>query len=374
MRRRRFLRAASALLAAPALARADTDRPVEIGAAWRGPTRDSLQRAGVLRVDWTRREVAIRWAAHLPTRAHGLLAEADGSLLVVAVRPGRWLARYDATGALVRRLLIDDEPGARRFSGHVAASADGHWLYTTESDPRTLAGLVSVRDRRALARVAQWRTGGVDPHQLLVDRDGALVLANGGVPRGRDDRKLDLSAMDSSLVRIDAASGSLLGQWRLDDPRLSLRHLAWSRAPAQTRPLLGIALQAEHDDPLQRAGAPLLALWDGVSLQVPASPTDGDGYAGDIAPAPRGGFVVSSNRVGRALWWRPDQPDRFTLVAQLRQAYALASDARVGDAESPAVLVAAARGVGRWHPGSAGAMLAWPEPMALDNHWVTMPA
>jgi hypothetical protein len=34
------------------------------------------------------------------------------------------------------------------------------------------------------------------------------------------------------------------------------------------------------------------------------------------------------------------------------------------------VIVAAARGIARWHPTEAPAMAPWPAPMALDNHWI----
>ena len=50
--------------------------------------------------------------------------------------------------------------------------------------------------------------------------------------------------MNSSLVRLDGDTGALLGRWRLHDPRLRLRHLAGHPG----RKVLGIALQAEHDD------------------------------------------------------------------------------------------------------------------------------
>jgi hypothetical protein len=36
--------------------------------------------------------------------------------------------------------------------------------------------------------------------------------------------------------------------------------------------------------------------------------------------------------------------------------------------------MAAAKGIGRWHPQQPAAMLAWPAPMAFDNHWVVLQA
>ena len=51
--------------------------------------------------------------------------------------------------------------------------------------------------------------------------------------------------MDASLVALHPGNGELLGQWRLADPYLSMRHLAWDARHQR----LGIALQAEHPLP-----------------------------------------------------------------------------------------------------------------------------
>jgi hypothetical protein len=135
--------------------------------------------------------------------------------------------------------------------------------------------------------------------------------------------------MDPSLVRLHPHSGALLRQWRLDDPRQSIRHLAWSlpvaadvRGPARAS-LLGIALQAEHDDPARRRDAPLLALWDGQDLRLANRTVDGAGYAGDIAPGTGGSFIVSSQRSHEGLLWHPDAPERWIPIAKLTEPCAL---------------------------------------------------
>jgi hypothetical protein len=358
MRRRHFL--AALLAAGPVAARAaESAAPLLLGAAWRGPAETDPQFMGALAVDWLRGEIYVRYAVPLPGRAHGLLAEPDGGLLAVAARPGPWLLRCDGEGRVVRRLDIAAETGGRRFDGHVTPSADGAWLYTTETDPATGHGWVSVRERESLRKADEWSTQGIEPHQLLVGPAGRLFVANGGILRTPDGRKRDLDRMASSLVQLDPHNGALLGQWRLDDPRLSLRHLAWNG------PLLGVALQAEHEDPARRAQAPVLAVWDGQSLALPSADADAAGYAGDIAPAPGGGFVLSGQRAGNAVLWQPQAPTRLRRVAQLTEPCALAQ------AEG-GVVMAAGRGLGRWHPAQAGAMLRWPMPMALDNHWVVL--
>jgi hypothetical protein len=105
--------------------------------------------------------------------------------------------------------------------------------------------------------------------------------------------------MDSSLVRLDlAAGGALRGQWQLDDPRLSLRHLARARNGA-----IGVALQAEHDDPARRATAPLLAVWQGGALRaIDDNHPPAAGYGGDIAALGER-FFVSATRAGQLLSW-----------------------------------------------------------------------
>ena len=329
-----------------------------LGIAWRGTDKDSPYRVGLLEVDWAARRLRLAGDTVVPTRPHGMLAEAGGGMLAVALRPGRWLLRMDAQGRVTERLDIADETLPRRFGGHVVASADGQRLYTTETDTLTGRGRIGVRDARTLRKIDDWASGGVEPHQLLPDPEGHLVVANGGLWRDRDDRKVQLDRMDASLVRVHGLSGEPLGQWRLADPRLSVRHLAWDDTG-----LLGIALQAEHDRAEDKAAAPALAVWDGRTLNaVPG----GDGYAGDVTGVPGGGFVISNARRDTAWWWHPAAPQRLTEVAQLQRAYALAT--------GEGVLIAAARGLARWHPTEPAAMLPWPAPMALDNHMVALRA
>jgi hypothetical protein len=371
MKRRRFLLAAGTLAALPRLALAAGDaRRAMLGAAWRGPDKSDPYFAGALVADWETRRLDIRYAVPLPTRPHGLLAEADGGLLVVGVRPGTWLLRCDGTGAVTQQLRVDEEGTSARLNGHIVAGAKGDVLYTTETDLKTGRGRVGMRDRQTLRKLAEFDTHGIDPHQLLIDHEGHLMVANGGVPRTPADKKYDLQRMDSSLVRLDAGNGSLLRQWRLDDPRLSLRHLAWSRSPVDAGACLGIAIQAEHDDAARRAAAPILAILDGDRLSVPTRANDGIGYAGDIAAAYNGGFALSSNQAGLAQLWHPGAPDKMAALVKMEEAYALAS--WNGPGKGGGVVVATGLGLVRSHPTAAPVAIPWPKPMALDNHWVLL--
>lgn len=370
MNRRDFMMHMAAGAAAGLLPLAASASPagrVRVGASWRGPHPGDAAFAGVLEADWAARTLAICYALPLPTRPHGLIAEADGGLTICGVRPGEWLLRCDGEGRIVRQLRLDDE-GECRLAGHALVAADGERLFTTETDWRSGQGRIGVRDRATLKKLGEWATHGVDPHHLLRDGDGHMFVANGGVARTRDDKKLARDGMDSSLVRIDATSGERLGQWRLDDTRLSLRHMAWNRDPAEGDALLGIAMQAEHADAAARAAAPILAVFDGERLVVPTRRNDGVGYSGDIAPAHRGGFALSSHQPGVAQLWHPGIPEALQPIVKLENAYALAG--WHGPGRGGGVLVAAAPGLGRWHPDAPPALLPWPQPMVLDNHWV----
>lgn len=344
-------------------------RPVQrVATCWtlRGTSDANPQgdHVGIVEIDWTAGTLRLREPVPVPTRGHGLIALADGGFVAVATRPGRWLLRCDTQGQVMVRHGMDSDSPRRSFDGHASVSADGQWIYTVETDPATGQGWISVRELRTLARVAQFPSGGVDPHQMVLAPGGRLLVANGGILREPGGRKVRLDEMAPCLARIDPASGRIDGRWTLTDPRLSLRHMAWSNDDS---PLLGIALQAEHDDAGRRAEAPTLAIWDGQSLSLPCTDPQGGGYAGDIAAGPAGGFVISAQKLNRGLWWHPGQPRSYTRVAELTEPCAL-----VPGADGAGVMLQAARGVARWHLQEAGRLLTWPVALAPDNHAIAL--
>lgn len=371
MKRREFLKlsaAASVCAAGGRVLAATESNGARIAAAWRGPSSADTYFAGVLAADWASRRIVIQQAVQLPTRPHGLLPTADGGILVVGVRPATWMMRIDADGQVARQVAEADD---LRLNGHAIVSPAGDLVYTTETDFRSGRGRIGMRDASTLKKLDVWDSHGLEPHQLLVDRQGALLIANGGIPRTPTDKKFDLSRMESSLVRLDGRTGKLLRRWQLEDARLSLRHLAWSHLPGDDDPLLGIAMQAEHDAASQRLAAPVLAVLDGDNLLLPTQGNSaGAGYAGDIAAATGGGFVLSNNQTGAACLWRPADPEKLVPVVEMQEAYALASWA--GPRPGGGVLVATAPGLVRWHPAAKPLFLPWPQPMALDNHWAVI--
>lgn len=345
---------------------------LRLAAAWRGPRVGDPHQVGIVEVPaddvGTLRFAAVR---EVPSRPHGLLAMPDGGFVAVAFRGGDWLWRLDreARVAAHRRL---DRPGLQ-FSGHVVVAPDGAHLLATATEIATGTGWIAVHDAGDLSLQALWRSGGVEPHQLLVAADGGVLVGHGGLRRDAEGRRLVAVAPQASLDRLDARDGRPLGQWRLDDPALSIRHLAWDAADGG---MLGVALQAEHPDAARRRDAPAVAVWraDRGLAAVEASRGLG-GLAGDIAPAAgRDGWVFSQAAAASA-WVTASTGDGKTepavrQVAALREAGALATCP--ADAGAPPVAegtwIASARGLARWHPRWPPRLLAWPHPIAPDNH------
>lgn len=347
--RRRFVIASLLTCATPAWSAPKQASTPRFAAAWNDR---NGHRIGLL----ARRtgEMLPTASIEVPTRAHGLLMEAGGSLLAVARRPGDWMLRWHPGRSTPHWVWA--EPG-RAFNGHVISSADGKRLFTTETDLETGQGLIGVWDARSLEKVDEWPTHGIDAHMMLMEGD-TLLVANGGVPTQPETGRIkrNLHAMDSSLVRLHASGGALLGQWRLADRRLSLRHMARSGAR------VGIAMQAEHDAGTDRAAAPVLAIFENDRLLVPDAPSvpEAAGYAGDIA-AWNGGFALSAPHANAVLHWRPNagwsppislQEVCPILSADGRDLWAGGSMAALGAAADPHV------------------RLNLPAKLRLDNHWI----
>lgn len=298
----------------------------------------------------------------VPTRAHGLSRESSDVMLSVARRPGDWLLRWHLGGKPLTWCWV--EPG-RAFNGHALHSPDGLRVYTTETDLETGAGWIAVRDSRTLRKLQDWPTGGQDPHEMSwwPGAEGRrLIVANGGMATWPETgrQKVVLDQMDSSLAVIETERGRLDGQWRLADRRLSLRHLAWHRHGPL--PVLGIALQAEHDQPAEKAAAPVLALWDGKQLRTaPSDATPLAGYGGAISAIPEG-FAVSAPKAHAVGLWRAD--GQWIGAVSAAQACALAEEADrlwVGEQQ------------GAWQRTSAAITRIHGNPdVRLDNHWLVI--
>lgn len=355
---------------APHAAFAQANGSVHLAAAWEHQGRYHI---GLLSTrEGAGQALQIHASLEVPTRAHGLCVLPDGCVLATARRPGDWLVRWQPGQRTEPQWLWQE--GVRSFNGHVLASADGRQIYTTETDAETGASWITVRNARTLQTTAEWPTHGIDAHELIWDTRTAthsttptLIVANGGVPTAPETGRVkrDLDRMDSSLVRLDARTGRLLGQWRLHDPRLSLRHLAWSTDGAT----LGIALQAEHDDAATKNTAPVLALFDGTALRLAPTPEhiahSMHGYGGSIAATPAGWAVSCPRANGIATYtpqgeWRGlvPLPEVCPLAVRNGVLWAGGLGASLQNAQTATP---------QNHPHGPGLQGA-----RLDNHWVNV--
>jgi hypothetical protein len=223
----------------------------------------------------------------LPARGHAACAHPNRALAVAfARRPGRFAYALDcASGKVLHRLA---PPPDRQFNGHGAFSADGAVLMTSEVVATGSAGRIGLWDARSFARIGEWDSGGIGPHDIKLLPDGRLVVANGGIQTDPGDRsKLNLETMRPNLTLLDGGAISdqveLPRQYRQN----SIRHLAL--LPGK----VAFAMQWEGDP---AEPVPLLGLWQpGQPPQL--GPVDEArvmrGYAGSIAAA-RGRIAVTS--------------------------------------------------------------------------------
>lgn len=294
-------------------------------------------------------------------------------MLAVARRPGDWLLRWHPPSGRTQWRWTGED---RRFNGHLVASDDGTTLWTTETDLDTAQGRIGVREAKSLEAIDEWSTHGMDPHQLLVLPQavgplpcGTLMVANGGIPTlpetGRSKRAI--GRMDSSLVALHPGTGALLGRWRLRDPHLSLRHLAFD----PTSGMLGIALQAEHPDKAARAVAPVLAVWNGAALRVADDQPPLAGYGGDIAALPAvagGGFAVACPRVHALALFEPQalwrgaltHPEACALAVAGRRWWLAGGSGRAGLLRGHDIAAIGTPMLGTGETATLG----------FDNHWV----
>ena len=222
--RRSFLKSLAALGVLPfaTLARAD-GAPAFVAARMDGADAFSvavLDHAG-----------SVIFTEELDARAHDIALSPDRATAVVfARRPGRFALAIDLAGR--RKVASFAPPEDRHFYGHGLFSADGRLLYATENDWEGERGVLGIYDVGAgFVRIGEIDTGGIDPHEAFLMRDGrTIVVANGGIATHPDfDRvKLNLATMQPSLAYLDAATGDLIENVALPTTlhQLSLRHMA----------------------------------------------------------------------------------------------------------------------------------------------------
>ena len=244
------------------------------------------------------------FALPLPSRGHAAAAHPTQALAVAfARRPGTFAVVIDcAKGVEIARLT---PPPGRQFNGHGVFSADGNTLYTSEVVAETSQGRIGLWDATTFARIGEWDSGGIGPHDIKRMGD-TLIVANGGIQTDPNDRsKLNLETMRPNLTQL-SSTGQALAQAALPElPQNSIRHLAVS----QTQ--VAFAMQWEGDP---AEAVPLLGIWTpGASPILCHAPEEEafrmKGYAGSIAmttdhiaiTSPKGGVAMIFDAIGTHL-------------------------------------------------------------------------
>lgn len=161
-------------------------------------------------------------------RGHGLCQNpiTTDQVLMFSRRPGTHGMRLN-----IRTGLIDgtfQSQTDRYMQGHGCYSADGKWIYCTESSISTGEGKITVRDAETLEQVNEFNSYGIGPHEIKLMPDGyTLVVANGGLLTHPDSGRevLNLDTMRSSLTYIDSRTGTLSSEHFLTEKKASIRHL-----------------------------------------------------------------------------------------------------------------------------------------------------
>lgn len=147
--------------------------------------------------------------------------------------PGTHAVMFDIDGRAASMPLVAND--GRHFFGHGIFSRDGALLFASENDFDGGRGVIGVYDvARGLARIGEFKTAGIGPHDIVAMPDGRTAcVANGGILThpDYDGLKLNLDSMEPSLVYFDLATGDVVETVGLDKSlsRLSIRHLAVDR-------------------------------------------------------------------------------------------------------------------------------------------------
>jgi len=308
----------------------------------------------------------IAWSANAPARGHTVEASPDGRLLAFIERkPGAAITVY-ADGTVLRRIAA---PEGWHFDGHAVFSSDGRHLYATESRDGDQAGRIAVLRLDDAARIAEFSSGGIEPHELIwAVPDRVLAVGNGGLA----DRLATEGEADSSLTLLDAETGTMKCALRLDEDlvSLSIRHLVRTaqdeivfamqdQDPATDwRPLVGVVRLDGSMELLEMPRAELMKL---------------RGYCGSIAIDRTGTVAAATSPHGgyAALWNVPER--RYLGGVELRDGCGIAAAEQPGQflftsGSGTRLLIDAARGVtSRVLERPASGLPLW------DNHLTAMP-
>ncbi|WP_171177112.1 DUF1513 domain-containing protein [Ruegeria sp. HKCCD8929] len=357
-KRRAFLAGLAATGLAPRTSWAELGAPDFLSAA--------LFPDGSYRLAGLRAAGEILFSLPLPARGHAAAAHPHRAEAVAfARRPGTFALVIDCTtGQELARLTA---PEGRHFYGHGTFSPDGRLLFTTENDYEAGIGIIGLWDAaNGYARLGEFNSGGVGPHDMALMPDGAtLVIANGGIETHPDTgrAKLNLPVMRPNLSYLDL-TGTVLDQ--IEPPselhKNSIRHLT-----VRADGLVGFAMQwqgntAEHPPllGLHRRGEPPRLLT--------APETDQrrlNGYAGSVAFSHNGRTAAITSPRGGALHLFDVASGAFTAAHMIEDVCGL------GPSPDGLIFTAGTGAVGQLT--GTGASVSAQAKCQWDNHLVPVP-
>jgi len=248
---------------------------------------------------------AILMDVPLPARGHGIATSSvHGQLVIFARRPGNFAIIVDLASHSIAQEITAS--AGRHFYGHGCFSQDGKFLYTTENDLESGAGVIGVRDvENDYALITSHASGGIGPHELALMPDGeTLAIANGGILTNPEleRAKLNLDTMAPSLVLMNRLNGHIASMHKLAPElhQLSVRHMS-------VAPTGAIALALQYEGPKSRHMS-LLATFDDEELTLIDAPETLTramrNYAGSIAHDPSGQIIgMTSPRGNLVSFW-----------------------------------------------------------------------
>jgi len=292
--RRSFLAGFLAAGIAPQVSWADIGSPAFLSAAKLAD--------GSFRLFGLTEEGAALFSVPLEGRGHAAAAHpTKAEAVAFARRPGTFAQVIDCSSGQV--LAKMQTPKGRHFMGLGAFSADGRLLLTTENDFEQGTGRIGLWDRaRGYARVGEFASGGVGPHDILrLPGSDRFIIANGGIDTHPESGRtpLHLATMRANLAAFDLDHG-VTDVTELDIALQlnSIRHLS-----LRSDGMVGFAMQWQGNS---SDVPPLIGLFHPGSATAPQlmqAPDDLHrnmrNYAGSIAFSADGGQIaISSPRGG----------------------------------------------------------------------------
>ncbi|MCX7305609.1 MAG: DUF1513 domain-containing protein [Hyphomicrobiales bacterium] len=238
----------------------------------------------------------------LPDRGHDITFDpVSGRSVVFARQPGTFFVVFDHAGKM-QPVTVQSVAG-RHFFGHGVFSSDGALLYATENDFDNAAGMIGVYDAGAgFARLGEFPTHGVGPHELLLLGDGrTIAVANGGIETHPDfgRAKLNLPTMKPSYALVDRMTGDLIEKHELPSAlhQLSIRHMDTDQTGA-------VWFGCQHEGPATERPALVGRAVRGKELELIEMPepvlSGFRNYIGSVAANRKAGTIAVTSPQGNA--------------------------------------------------------------------------